>query len=196
MPPDQPPTLMDLPLEVRHLVFAQVARREAGSEMLLRRWFERKEIRAKMAEVAAKDEEEEGEEAEEDDVEEDEENEEEEAEEEEEEGAEDIDAEEDVEEEAGEDEEEHVEEDGDENDDEDDEEEGNDDSNEDGDGDTDEETVDDADAAAEVAQPPPAPVITAHTKWRHIPRVRAQQDVKCQSAWKYCTCLYINGKVC
>lgn len=154
MPPDQPPTLMDLPLEVRHLVFAQVARREAGSEMLLRRWFERKEIRAKMAEVAAKDEEEEGEEAEEDDVEEDEENEEEEAEEEEEEGAEDIDAEEDVEEEAGEDEEEHVEEDGDENDDEDDEEEGNDDSNEDGDGDTDEETVDDADAAAEVAQPP------------------------------------------
>ncbi|KAF1926410.1 uncharacterized protein M421DRAFT_67745 [Didymella exigua CBS 183.55] len=47
------------------------------------------------------------------------------------------------------------------------------DGDEDADGDSDEDMVDeeeDEDIAAGAVQPPPAPVVTAHRKWRHIPK--------------------------
>lgn len=46
-------TLMSLPLEVRHQIFKYVANREAQPEKLLRYWFEKQEVKAKAAELAA-----------------------------------------------------------------------------------------------------------------------------------------------
>lgn len=51
----EPPTLMTLPLEVRHRVFDYVAQRDTKPEKLLRYWFEKMEVKAKTAELVAAD---------------------------------------------------------------------------------------------------------------------------------------------
>lgn len=48
-------TLMSIPLEVRHRIFEYVAVRDAQPKKLLRYWFEKKEVKAKAAELLAKD---------------------------------------------------------------------------------------------------------------------------------------------
>ncbi|KAJ4986810.1 hypothetical protein SVAN01_07737 [Stagonosporopsis vannaccii] len=48
-------TLMNIPLEVRHHIFEYVAVRDVEPKQVLRYWFEKKEVKAKMEELAAKD---------------------------------------------------------------------------------------------------------------------------------------------
>ncbi|KAF3043636.1 hypothetical protein E8E12_002599 [Didymella heteroderae] len=49
------PTLMNIPLEVRHQIYEHVAKRDTKPEKLLRYWFEKKEVKGKTAELLAKD---------------------------------------------------------------------------------------------------------------------------------------------
>jgi hypothetical protein len=55
MASNQPLTLMDVPLEVRHQIFEHVAKRDTKPEKLLRYWFEKEEVKEKTAELLAKD---------------------------------------------------------------------------------------------------------------------------------------------
>lgn len=48
------PTLTNIPLEVRHHIFEYVASHDTQPKKLLRYWFEKKEVREKTAELAAK----------------------------------------------------------------------------------------------------------------------------------------------
>jgi hypothetical protein len=50
---NQPLTLMNTPLEVRHQIFRYVAVRDVQPKELLRYWFEKKEVKEKAAELAA-----------------------------------------------------------------------------------------------------------------------------------------------
>jgi hypothetical protein len=52
---NQPLTLMNIPLEVRHHIFKYAAVRDAEAKMLLRYWFEKKEVKEKTAKLAVKD---------------------------------------------------------------------------------------------------------------------------------------------
>jgi hypothetical protein len=54
MPSNDPPTLMTIPLEVRHQIFQHVAKRDTKPEKLLRYWFEKKEVKEKTAELLAR----------------------------------------------------------------------------------------------------------------------------------------------
>ena len=54
MSPTDPPTLMTIPLEVRHQIFKHVAKRDTKPEKLLRYWFEKKEVKEKIVDLLAK----------------------------------------------------------------------------------------------------------------------------------------------
>ncbi|KAF9694205.1 hypothetical protein EKO04_007789 [Ascochyta lentis] len=178
-PDNHPLTLMNIPLEVRHQIFQYVALRDTQPKKLLRYWFEKKEVKEKTAQLAAQDpsgvapvvvfagDQYEYEEEYEDDSSEDDE-----------EGEEDSDAEEGEEEEDEEDEDEE----GDESESDSDEDEDQEDEEDIDEEEVDEDEVDAEDQDAEIdstvahtvtgaAKPPPRPpVITAHSKWRHIPQ--------------------------
>lgn len=191
---NHPLTLMNMPLEVRHQIFAYVSMSDTQPQKLLRYWFENKEVDEKIAAFKARylgarvpmvvfD----GDQYDDEDWEGDDDDQEAEEEQEEEEdggGDSDLDGEDDGDaEEDEEDEEEQVEEDfDDEAAGEDDDDEGNEDGDEMGDGESDEE----GDAYTATGARPtgamhPAPFhmdrpITAHSKWRHIPQVRAEAE--------------------
>lgn len=170
--------LMSLPLEIRHLIFQQAADAKSRPKKLLRYWFEKKEIKELIAQIAATnpngpaprvlpshDDDEEEKDEDEDDL---------------------LDIDSDIADDEDDSEDdveiEEVEDSDQENDDE---EEAEDMDQETGDVDEDEEENnayedehenvdhenDQGDAATVVTQPsPPAPVIKAHGKWRHIPK--------------------------
>lgn len=164
---------MNIPLEVRHQIFGYVAVRDAQPKKLLRYWFEKKEVKEKKAELAAKEpgagvpqvvfEGDQFEHEEFDD----------------EEGQSEEDGEEDNEGEEGEAEEEEEEDEDEELDDE----EGDDNEDEEEDVEAEEDEVDEqgeeedednnrVEGDEEDGEEETAPVIIAQRKWRHIPKVR------------------------